>query len=384
MVYIDQVPFKTSLYGKALTEALVLISDAAKVAVKLDESLRKVAGKHSAKECHLSERILNTPKSRLYSAIQANKKIKPSNRVSLEHCLSLSESAPLTAPLKEQVLVYPKIKSKGGFRAICKFGIQHRMFQNIVVRTLGPYHSSKSWQYTFAGHNKAIRKAKKALGDGLVYYASLDIKNHYSSFDDKKLVQELPLRKELAEYVAIGRHIKAVADVSRVPIFFWPLSPQLLLQEARQGIAQGSTSSPLIAAYVMHHLDWINSSETVLINFADNFLLLAATEQLLQKEVGKLEDAMSNLPGGNFITQILDIGKASKSFDFLGHTLRCSLGKVFTSIKLSHQDGAAKLFGKTDEKIAQLIYCGKNNKQKALELLIEFYRQVNGWVNAFS
>src|SRR3546814_10287185 len=71
-----------------------------------------------------------------------------------------------------------------------------------------------------------------------------------------------------------------------------------LLCAARLGIPQGSACSPIVSDYCMSRIPWSPSSGIALVNYADDFFLLATSIPLLAAGGDMLIDAVSEIPGG--------------------------------------------------------------------------------------
>src|ERR1700751_5963480 len=107
----------------------------------------------------------------------------------------------------------------------------------MVLRVMEPVFKPKAWQHTYCGLPHAIGLAKSELLVGKLFYATLDIKEHYGSFSNKKLAEWLPfLEKEWVENVVGGRHTEV--KLEKVPQQC-PLSEQQLLFLALQGLPPG-------------------------------------------------------------------------------------------------------------------------------------------------
>jgi hypothetical protein len=100
--------------------------------------------------------------------------------------------------------------------------------------------------------------------------------------------------------------------------------------EARLGIPQGSGCSQIVGMFIVSQLAWPSLPVAPMINYADDFLLLALDPLVLDKAVGELTDAVSGLPGGNFSVVLKAQRTASMGFEFLGHHLKIVDGTLKT------------------------------------------------------
>ncbi len=176
------------------------------------------------------------------------------------------------------------------------------------------------------------------MTSGHVHVARLDIQDYFPSFEFEKLVPELPLQKELVEHVVVGRHHKVLVDEETkgkakgqgcalpghptwTPLDL-PHPHDDLLTKARRGLPQGSACSPIVGMYCMSRLAWNSMPGVMLVNYADDFLLLAMSPELLAEAVEKLMEAVEELPGGQFKLKLKATSDIFKGFNFLGHHIR--------------------------------------------------------------
>src|SRR3546814_4734910 len=89
-----------------------------------------------------------------------------------------------------------------------------------------------------------------------------------------------------------------------------------LLFAARLGIPQGSACSPIVSDYCMSRIPWSPSSGIALVNYADDFFLLATSIPLLAAGGDMLIDAVSEIPGGTFKLQQLSEGSVHDGLAF--------------------------------------------------------------------
>jgi hypothetical protein len=157
-----------------------------------------------------------------------------------------------------------------------------------------------------------------------------------------------------------------------------------LLMEARLGIPQGSGCSPIVGMYIVSQLAW-PSMPAVLLNYADNFLLLALDSLVLDKAVEELTGAVSGLPGGKFNLALKAKSNASKGFEFLGHHLRVVEGVLKTEpTDVNWADLTCQL-NRYEEKVGNLkLPLSELDKNKALKWAAAEYKILEGWKQAFS
>lgn len=381
MVFIDGVGFEHSMAPGELSEALAKISSSRTAARQLRDELKSAISTSPEEALPASAVFLASTDVVLAAAIRANMHLKERQRATLERCLSMPSILKVQSPLEEPSYVRARPKKSGGFRVTHDFGLQHRTSQGMVLRVMERYLVPRSFQYTFRGIHRAIAEVKLLLPQGLVYFATLDIKDHFGSFDPEKLASLLPISKEWVNHVVVGRHIAAVVEKSTGSHSHAHSPTDMLLTQARQGIPQGSACSPIVGAFCMAHLQWISSPGTALLNFADNFLLLASSASGLEECIGNLTAAVAKLPGGHFQLKIVQQGHANAGFDFLGHRMRLKGSQVQTSISPANCQDIFREMRRLDKKFppanAPWAY---EQTMKCLERMCVLLK---GWVHAF-
>ena len=107
------------------------------------------------------------------------------------------------------------------------------------------------------------------------------------------------------------------------------ISPyHILHQEARLGIPQGSACSSIIGAYCTSRLPWVAKVDVAMLNYADDYLLLAKSSNARAKAIDELTEAVGNLPGGTFKFSHKHESTAVYGITFLGHVLQVVDGKL--------------------------------------------------------
>ena len=78
--------------------------------------------------------------------------------------------------------------------------------------------------------------------------------------------------------------------------------------------------------------------------------------------MGKLIEAVGNLPGGNFNLRLIKDGKASRRFDFLRHRLQLVNGVVCTLPKPANFHDLSIRLSDLDERAGKLVYPGRDHE----------------------
>jgi hypothetical protein len=177
--------------------------------------------------------------------------------------------------------------------------------------------------------------------------------------------------------------MKAVVDQGKKP--FSPHSLENLHIQARQGVPLGSASSPIVGMICVSRLAFQIPPGVALLNYADDFQLLAKSPKMLKKSIGKLADAVAKLPGGHFKLKTKAQGSAMTGIDFLGHRLQIVNDKLKTTPTEANLQYICDKLNTLEERFGQAAYGpGKINHAKAILCAAEQYAFIDGWLAAFS
>ena len=373
---------KYTLSPSKLKKAMAEIEQSRASSKEVRDQLREcISQGDEAGEQQLRNLMISDPKLILWPAFTANRKLKPAKRQPLEMCFHVANSLKLGEPLTEEVLVHPQKKKSGDYRAICEFGLWHRSSQELVLSIIGCYLHPQPFQ--FKGLASAIAAAKQAFGMGFLHAARIDVKKFYESFEFEKLSPILPLSLEVVEHAVFGRYMKAKGAYVK-DLYASHSSWMTLLAQSRRGLPQGSACSPIIGAFCVTHLKWTPTPGVMLINYADDFLLLAKTPDLLEAAKGELVKAIAELPGGNFVSTIVEEGSVAQGIKFLGHRLQLLQGVVKTTVSRETVAASYSEWNELDDRVGKYgLIIGNTNLAKAKELLARMWAFAQGWQSAF-
>ncbi len=324
----------------------------------------------------------------LSHAVKANAAMHPAKRVTLEACLELPEKAGVSQPIPERVEMYAKPKT-GGFRVIHEFGIVHRSIQFGVRQVASRYFLPRSFQQTQAGVPKAISRVEKALLDGHDHVVEIDIKKFYGSFDEERLLNEFTLPKavelptDVVKHAVFSRHYEAEwkkGGLNNVPHSLLPI----LNQEAHSGLSTGSGCSPIIAMITVSKLAWSEMAGVIVVNYLDNFLVLASSDALLGEAVSKLSAAIEQLPGGHFKPKKVFHNHAVDGFDFLGHHVRLEGNAVDITPTESNFHDFCSECDRLDTKLGDYLFRpGCRDIPRGVRVAVDELDYVLGFLSAF-
>lgn len=322
------------------------------------------------------------PRVKLACPFLAATKKGERHRPSLDKIIEVPGELDPTQPLHEthRLVVKQKKSDNGDLRFIHDYGPLHRtgqlMVHHVVERLIVP----QAWQKTFKGLPHIVGIAKAELLTGKLYFATLDIEKHFGSFSTKELANLLPIPQEWVEYVVGARHASVNKNVKVTPLCTLPVSKLILL--AQSGLPLGSICSPMIAAYSVSFLNWTPNPQRILLNYADNFLLLASSSQALSEGISEVIAAVGKLPAGKFKLKVQSEGNASVGFEFLGHHLQLLQDK--TLVEPSHWNVEA-IYNDGNKMGAKVATALKNGEHESAMRCVEKYcSKVKGWLAAFS
>lgn len=388
-VLVDDVPFKHKMSAEAAQHALAYVEASRKLGAQdYEDYVTALKRGDKAEQVQRLKQFFKRPEVKLNTAIRVAKQMKPRERPTLDRCLEIAGTLDLYGPINEASRIRARGKSSGGVRVTHAFGIQHKTAQHMVKRVLSAHVAPRPFQYTHKGTHAAIIAVREALASGYRYVAHLDICEFYPSFELEMLAPELPLPPEVVQRVVVGRHMATVLDKVKgngqqvhLP---YPHTLHSLTHEARRGLPQGSISSSSVGTFSVSQLDWPPIKTARLVNYADNFLIVATNMARLEKRIEKLVGSVGKMPGGCFKLKLLSKGLASGGVNFLGHTLHTVSGRVH--VRLSEK--AINDLFKTLLKWEQVLSCkgyliGHYDKLKCAEMVARMLSYVAGWREAF-
>lgn len=333
---------------------------------------------------------------KLASIIYAARNLDDAIRPSVTDCEKMAKQLNLAKPISEPAQLRKKAKSAGGHRYYLDFGPMHSAAQNIVADMLRETFKPKAFQYGVrgsAGISQAISEAKKLISDGYKYARRLDIKNFFDSFNHSAiLASSIPISGKVVEHVVIGRYISVKVDVKLKKSSHWEDTASHISLIATQGIPQGSACSPLVAAFFVWQLNLKLPAGTKIINYVDDFLILAKTPNGLEQASQALEDAIASLPVGSFELSeksgsSLPQPGSSFPFEFLGHHFDYMNGGLLVSVTEANvSKGHTELMMRMASiELAEMKFAEypKLMRAEIEEGFVEMVRFLLGWENAF-
>jgi hypothetical protein len=257
-------------------------------------------------------------------------------------------------PEEVRVNFIPKGSDPDDRRITMDFGPKNRTLQYLVkglLQTLAYLHPHQFGTGN-GGLHAAIKHVVQVMQDGHLWAVEIDIEKCFLSFDADKVVDLLPLPKEVTERVVLSRHLNLVpgnlldllggmsGGVHECVPYHAPHTPHIgpasglgilgaqVLAEARQGIPQGSAASPIVAEMLLAlALNQLPNSGKVF-GYIDNFLVMGKTEQDAVSMAQALGCALKAHPAGPLRPKIRAVFHAGTPIDFLGYRLTAQHGTV--------------------------------------------------------
>lgn len=318
----DMPTHKANAYAKSAEEALRVTGKR----LSALETARKAGDEATCVK--LVGELLTTKKSKWAGVMHVAFQQDLKDRATLDDCVKCVQMLDLMKPIKEPARVYAMKKiGKEGWRPIAVFGLGHRTAQAMVKAVLERYFVPRSYQFTYLGVPKAIARFRELANAGNHFFANMDIASFFLEFQEESLKMALPLPTEVTGHAVVGRQMTWVAPDGKLSPFLHASCDELT-DQARRGIPQGSSTSPIVAAIECSKLELSHGLETALINFADDFQTLHKTKHDAESAAGELQEAVGKLPGGNFSLKTKGIGHLSEGCVFLGHDVRLVDGAI--------------------------------------------------------
>ena len=331
---------------------------------------------------HFTRLYLCSTEARILAAQEANRALEPWKRLSAEKVTELAHGLDPWRGSQELVQVRFKVKPNGDSRPTVEFGPEHRALQYLVVPLLRATASLTTDQFgTRGGTHAAVSRAASGMKKGFRWGFHIDIKNCFPSFQSEPLKTFLALPKEVTERVILSRHFKLVSsDLEGLVGSADDGFHEPWLASVRSGISQGSAASNWVCEIVVGHvLRALPHIEGVLIvNYADNFLILAKSKLEAVSMRLALADALSVSPAGPLQPTLVQEFGPTEKCQFLGHLIWTDADHVHVDV----DDGNRQHFQTTMHRFVKQMNCSsgpilqKRNLRKALRFL-------NSWSGAF-
>lgn len=328
---------------------------------------------------HLQRVLLNADSVKLAATAEAIRKQRRRlpGKVTARDVVEAAFSLDMHRAPDEDVRLYPKRKSDTEFRPIHVFGVRNHARQVVFNWALEPRtRLDKTRQFAWCGGRPAAARAVlQHIDQGARWACSLDIKSFFPSISREWVITHLPMPGEVTRETAIPSEDHIRPEGCGLSRAYWrPLSDLSLRIAAGRGMPQGSACSPLIAEFVVSQILSVLPPEVRVVNYADNFLLLANTREELEQAVQDLGGAVTHHPAGPFTLTRGPIRRVAQGAEFLGYRFESYRGRASaqpTSDAL--RECASELMGRMRDVV--------RGRPRAVGRFRSFCR---GWAAAFS
>ncbi|MFC1672605.1 reverse transcriptase domain-containing protein, partial [Pseudomonadota bacterium] len=323
-----------------------------------NKAYRMLVGKARKYECELSGKIqkavdasdldraakllmryLSSFYCKLIALEKAYKKMRRRNRPKVTDPESLAKNLDAIAGSKEvaKILMMPREDHPDHPRPVWAFGIEQRALQQLVAGALGPFAKLADNQFLMdGGVQAAIKSVLQFLAEGYTAVVEVDIKSCYSSYNGEEIHKLFPyLPEAVVKKVILSKYLPISLQCSGLTIDTAELQGEdgvapdtfsEVLAEAQLGIPQGSSVSPLVSDMLLATaLNTLSlPAEIRLVVYADNFLILAKSEEAAATAAHAVGTVLLDHPAGPLSSKVLHDGWASEGFTYLGHTFKFS------------------------------------------------------------
>ncbi|WP_162933323.1 hypothetical protein [Sulfitobacter mediterraneus] len=281
------------------------------------------------------------------------------------------------------------------YRFIMRFGPEQQARQILLRNMLKARFGTAAAQTVFAGgRDAAARRLKEYYSVGYVWIQEFDIARCFNSFRMDKAASFLSLPGRVCENVLTTTtlNIRPSLSIRRNLTCHSPnddFDPMDFIEEtfrddwdrARQGLIEGSRVSPFVAELLLAPVCEALSecSRTKVINYADNFLLMAKTPRGLKTIADKLQDELCTHPVGPLqVNPKTSRNGPNDSFDFLGYRCNPDDGKLVFSWSEQAEAKARKLRKRAHKKLTS-----KTPFDDKLAIFEKVQRRHQGLVGAY-
>lgn len=303
-------------------------------------------------------RYLNSYAARYVASSQAS---RSSGRLSHKTVEQIAKELNVWRPCDENVKISLAWKDRTGKpnggsehdprpRVILSFGTEHRARQMLVRNLMKAKWNVAESQTMFAGGRpRAVKLVKQNFAEGYHSVFEVDVYRCFKSFSRQGITEFLCLPEKVTDYVLGARSLRLeLSSGSKKDVIHrspdCPYSDMELFMErfgqdwdpAQLGLIEGSSASPFASELLLAPVCEVLASCGYgrVVNYADNFLLMAKSQGDLRKLYNTLRKELRAHPAGPLqVNECFRSYQPGRAFEFLGYrftpsngTLACSLG----------------------------------------------------------
>lgn len=353
----------------------------------------------------LQRRFLSSFNVKLVFLDRANQRLRIQHRCTREELVGIAGELDLFTEIDEEVRLKARLKSSGGTRIIHSFGLRRRAAQMMVDAALRPYVPSRTdpRQKTLsstvgtAGTHVVARDIKTSIDRGARWVHELDIANCFPSLDRSLLLREgftpgnqqsgtegglpvprrLPLPRRVIENVVLADQ----TNLTPIPIrntsrpYGTHIGPLGVMIAAREGVAQGSHCSSIVAEFVIGDMLRVFPDAGVIRTFADNVFVSHEKKKMacaISTALIRVFDALS--AGRIILRERQRPRKVSDGVNVLGYRIVRRMSETLIG---PSRENVAKLRGK----LLRALGAPGNSRVVSAAPIIKMIRQ---WSGAFT
>jgi hypothetical protein len=364
---------------------------------KMIMTIRRAHDRGAHRKADALARIyLDSIDARYFAVLAAYRRLKPHQRPKASKLFDIAKSLNPWAGTQEPVHLW--FKQKAGnphkFRPIMNFGIENRALQYLVLAVLWARSDTHPHQYDRRGHHEAVAEAAKLLEQGHEWAVEIDIANCFPSFDGEKVIDHLPIPKEVTRSVILSGTLNLDYDHDHDYDHDYDYDNQVgpadpdedsgatftqLSADARRGFPQGSATSALAVEMLLAPLFEKPPPGGASIGYVDNYLAMAKDQSGAQSMATAFWSALKAHPVGQLRPSRVRYFRPGGSIEFLGHRLQLCDGVVRIEPTKKNKEEFENILRNGLDKIGNF----RSNTDRVQRHIKELRRDVYSWTASF-
>jgi hypothetical protein len=274
--------------------------------------------------------LTTIPNAHLVSILQYNHRQPFFQQMLLEDCISLSEEIDAQKVASEPITVTARRGKSGKESPFQRAGAKRWAAQQNLARVARVRFAPSAHQSGTHGVQHAIAGARTAITSGNAFLATLEIEGLWRNCDLTAFPGLIGVDPEWIEATfAVRREGITIGATFDSPP---PTQREQFLKKIGSGLLRDDPASPvdLLVNLCLSRLEFANSPSQRLVNYNNHLFIGAATDGDRADAIQRLRDAFATLPAGPFEVRETRRCHACDGFEFLGHNLSTSNGRLST------------------------------------------------------